>query len=58
MDWLSRSKISYVVQVDQVIYRIHIEEFWRTAKVKTINIVKTIIATVQNKEVIVTEERV
>ncbi|KAJ0530079.1 hypothetical protein HanLR1_Chr10g0363021 [Helianthus annuus] len=58
MDWLERSKISFAVQANPVIYNIHIEEFWRTAKVKTVDKVKMITATVRNKEVIVTEDRI
>ncbi|MFS7974735.1 hypothetical protein Hanom_Chr10g00872211 [Helianthus anomalus] len=58
MDWLSRSKISYDVQAGPEIYCMHVEEFWRTAKVKIVDRVKMIIATVRNKEMNVTEEKV
>ncbi|MFS8008626.1 hypothetical protein Hanom_Chr14g01274981 [Helianthus anomalus] len=58
MDWLSRSRISYAVQANPTIYNIHIEEFWKSAKVKTIDKVNSITVTVRNKQVIRTEERI
>ncbi|MFS7977208.1 hypothetical protein Hanom_Chr10g00901391 [Helianthus anomalus] len=57
-DWTSSSKIGYVVQADPAIYNIHIQEFWKTAKVETVNKVKRISTIVRNKQVIVTEDSV
>ncbi|MFS7914660.1 hypothetical protein Hanom_Chr02g00156171 [Helianthus anomalus] len=56
--WIQSSRISFVVQTEVLIYRIHIQEFWQTAKAETVNKIRRISATVCNKEVIVTEERI
>ncbi|MFS7988167.1 hypothetical protein Hanom_Chr11g01031461 [Helianthus anomalus] len=45
-------------QTEVPIYRIHIQEFWQTAKAETVNKIRRISATVRNKQVIVTEKRI
>ncbi|MFS7930044.1 hypothetical protein Hanom_Chr04g00339521 [Helianthus anomalus] len=50
--------ISFVIQTEVSIYRIHIEEFGQTAKAETVNKIRRISAIVRNKEVIVTGERI
>ncbi|MFS8033830.1 hypothetical protein Hanom_Chr17g01574191 [Helianthus anomalus] len=56
--WIQSSRISFAVQTEVPIYRIHIQEFLQTTKAETVNKIRRISATVRNKEVIVTEERI
>ncbi|MFS7890138.1 hypothetical protein Hanom_Chr00s000007g01615251 [Helianthus anomalus] len=56
--WIQSRKISYAVQTEVPIYRIHIQEFWQTAKAETVNKIIRISATVRNKQVIVREEKI
>ncbi|MFS7977912.1 hypothetical protein Hanom_Chr10g00909571 [Helianthus anomalus] len=56
--WISSSKINHVVQIELTIHRIHIQEFWETAKAEVVNNIRRISAVVRNKEVIVTEGRI
>ncbi|MFS7966328.1 hypothetical protein Hanom_Chr09g00772511 [Helianthus anomalus] len=56
--WVKSSRIGYAVETEVQIYRIHIQEFWQTANVETIDQARALSATVRNKRVIVTEERI
>ncbi|MFS7905626.1 hypothetical protein Hanom_Chr01g00049901 [Helianthus anomalus] len=56
--WIKSSRIGYAVETEVPIIRIHIQEFCQTAKPETINKARGIYATVRNKRVVVTEERI
>ncbi|MFS7902649.1 hypothetical protein Hanom_Chr01g00013701 [Helianthus anomalus] len=56
--WVRSSRIGYTVEAQVQVYRIHIQDFWKTAKPKTIDNARGIPATVRNKKIVVTEERI
>ncbi|MFS8027757.1 hypothetical protein Hanom_Chr16g01502451 [Helianthus anomalus] len=56
--WIRSSKISYAVQTEVVIRRVHIQEFLQTSRPEVIEKVRCITATIRNKKVVVSEERI
>nr|GEZ22084.1 hypothetical protein [Tanacetum cinerariifolium] len=58
VDFLTSSTIHYALTVSPTIYASYIEQFWATAKSKTINDVKQIHAKVDGKTMIALEEPV
>ncbi|GJU32662.1 putative ribonuclease H-like domain-containing protein [Tanacetum coccineum] len=58
MDFLSTSSIHYALTVSPTIYASYIEQFWATAKSKTVNDVNQIHATVDGKTVVISESSV
>ncbi|MFS7929131.1 hypothetical protein Hanom_Chr04g00328901 [Helianthus anomalus] len=56
--WVRSSRIGYAVETEVKVYRIHIQEFWQTAKPEMIENVRRMSATVRNKEIVVTEEKI
>nr|GEV35925.1 hypothetical protein [Tanacetum cinerariifolium] len=58
VDFLTISPIHYALAVSPNIYTFYIEQFWATAKSKTVNDVKQIHATVDGKTVIISESSV
>nr|GEV51567.1 hypothetical protein [Tanacetum cinerariifolium] len=58
VDFLITSPIYYALTVSPAIYASYIEQFWATAKSKTVNDVKQIPATVDGKTVIISESSV
>ncbi|GJW30432.1 hypothetical protein Tco_0047307, partial [Tanacetum coccineum] len=56
VDFLTTSSIHYALTVSPTIYASYIEQFWATAKSKTVNDVKQIHATVDGKTVIALAE--
>ncbi|GKD38133.1 hypothetical protein Tco_1258340 [Tanacetum coccineum] len=58
MDFLTTSPIHYALTVSPTIYASYIEQFWATAKSKTVNDVKKIHATVDSKTVVISESSV
>ncbi|GJT88353.1 hypothetical protein Tco_1070070 [Tanacetum coccineum] len=55
IDFLNASSIRYALTVNPTIYTTCIEQFWSTAKVKTVNRERQIQALVDKKKVIITE---
>ncbi|GKA72102.1 hypothetical protein Tco_0778318 [Tanacetum coccineum] len=55
IDFLNASSIRYALTVNPTIYTTCIEQFWSTAKVKTVNGERQIQALVDKKKVIITE---
>ncbi|GKE25409.1 hypothetical protein Tco_1436921 [Tanacetum coccineum] len=55
IDFLNASSIRYILTVNPTIYTTCIEQFWSTAKVKTVNGERQIQALVNKKKVIITE---
>ncbi|GKA41147.1 hypothetical protein Tco_0733740 [Tanacetum coccineum] len=58
VDFLTTSPIHYSLTVSPTIFASYIEQFWATAKSKTINVVKQIHATVDGKIVVISESLV
>ncbi|GJW39410.1 hypothetical protein Tco_0065255 [Tanacetum coccineum] len=58
VDFLTTSSIHYALTVSPTIYASYIEQFWATAKSKTVNDVKQIHATVDGKTVVISESSV
>ncbi|GJW54881.1 hypothetical protein Tco_0098966 [Tanacetum coccineum] len=58
VDFLTTSPIHYALTVSPTIYASYIEQFWATAKSKTVNDVKQIHATVDGKKVVISESLV
>ncbi|MFS7925260.1 hypothetical protein Hanom_Chr04g00282541 [Helianthus anomalus] len=56
--WVRSSRISYAVETEVKVYRIHIQDFWQTAKPETIENARGISATVRNKKIVIREERI
>ncbi|GKE62214.1 hypothetical protein Tco_1512581 [Tanacetum coccineum] len=56
VDFLTTSSIHYALTVSPTIYAYYIEQFWASAKSKTVNDVKQIHATVDGKTVIALAE--
>ncbi|GJV12913.1 hypothetical protein Tco_1354454 [Tanacetum coccineum] len=55
MDFLTRSSIYYTLTVNPVVSTTFVEQFWMSAKSKTINNVSCITATVAGKPVTISE---
>ncbi|GKC95200.1 hypothetical protein Tco_1160642, partial [Tanacetum coccineum] len=55
VDFLNAHTIKYALTVNPMIYTLCIEQFWATAKVKTVNGVVQLQALVDGKKIIVTE---
>ncbi|GKB41399.1 hypothetical protein Tco_0886341 [Tanacetum coccineum] len=55
MDFLTRSSIHYALTVSPVVSTTFVEQFWMSAKSKTINNVRYITATVAGKPVTISE---
>ncbi|GJU78512.1 hypothetical protein Tco_1275582 [Tanacetum coccineum] len=55
LDFLTSSSINFSLIVSPTIYALHIEQFWNTAYLKTINSEKQIHANVDGKAVVVSE---
>ncbi|GJY41997.1 hypothetical protein Tco_0429267 [Tanacetum coccineum] len=58
VDFLTTSSIHYALTISPTIYASYIEQFWATAKSKTVNDVKQIHATVDDKIVVILESSV
>ncbi|GJS38837.1 hypothetical protein Tco_0563880 [Tanacetum coccineum] len=58
VDFLTTSSIHYALTVSPTIYASYIEQFWATAKSKTVNDVKQIHATVDDKTMVISESSV
>ncbi|GJZ41243.1 hypothetical protein Tco_0588129 [Tanacetum coccineum] len=58
VDFLTTSSIHYALTVSPTIYASYIEQFWATAKSKTVNDVKQIHATVDGKTVVISESSI
>ncbi|GJW13060.1 hypothetical protein Tco_0017193 [Tanacetum coccineum] len=58
VDFLTTSSIHYALTVSPTIYAFYIEQFWATAKSKTVNVVKQIHATVDGKTVVISKSLV
>ncbi|GJY13579.1 hypothetical protein Tco_0382888 [Tanacetum coccineum] len=58
VDFLTTSSIHYALTVSPTIYASYIEQFWATAKSKTVNDVKQIHAIVDGKKVVISESSV
>nr|GEY17245.1 xylulose kinase-1 [Tanacetum cinerariifolium] len=58
VDFLTTSLIHYALTISPTIYASYIEQFWATAKSKTINDVKQIHATVDGKTVVISKSSV
>ncbi|GJV06876.1 hypothetical protein Tco_1344532, partial [Tanacetum coccineum] len=58
VDFLTTSSIHYALIVSPTIYASYIEQFWATAKSKTVNDVKQIHATVDGKTMVISESSV
>ncbi|GKC03712.1 hypothetical protein Tco_0995322 [Tanacetum coccineum] len=58
VDLLTTSSIHYALTVSPTIYAFYIEQFWATAKSKTVNDVKKIHPTVNGKTVVISESSV
>ncbi|GJZ05192.1 ribonuclease H-like domain-containing protein [Tanacetum coccineum] len=58
VDFLTTSSIHYALTVSPTIYASYIEQFWATSKSKTVNDVKQIHATVDDKIVVISESLV
>ncbi|GKD36370.1 hypothetical protein Tco_1251879, partial [Tanacetum coccineum] len=55
IDFLNANQIRYALTVNPTIYTSCIEQFWETAKVKTVNEERQLQALVDKKKVIITE---
>ncbi|GKE25294.1 hypothetical protein Tco_1436806, partial [Tanacetum coccineum] len=55
IDFLNANQIYYALTVNPTIYTPCIEQFWATAKIKTVNGVRQLQALVDKKKVIITE---
>ncbi|GJR28959.1 hypothetical protein Tco_1105191 [Tanacetum coccineum] len=55
IDFLKASSVHYALIVNPTIYTSCIEQFWATAKVKTVNDVRQIQALIDKKKLIITE---
>ncbi|GKC85766.1 hypothetical protein Tco_1141483, partial [Tanacetum coccineum] len=55
IDFLNASSVQYVLTINPTIYTSCIEQFWTTAKVKTVNGERQLQALVDKKKVIITE---
>ncbi|GJX31969.1 hypothetical protein Tco_0241824 [Tanacetum coccineum] len=55
IDFLKASSVHYALTVNPTIYTSCIEQFWATAKVKTVNDVRQIQALIDKKKLIITE---
>ncbi|GJX81661.1 hypothetical protein Tco_0331142 [Tanacetum coccineum] len=58
VDFLTTSPIHYALTISPTIYASYIEQFWATAKSKTVNDVKQIHTTVDGKTVVLSESSV
>ncbi|GJV04612.1 putative ribonuclease H-like domain-containing protein [Tanacetum coccineum] len=58
VDFLTTSSIHYALTISPTIYASYIEQFWATAKSKTVNDVKQIHATVDGKTMVISESSV
>nr|GEX23298.1 putative ribonuclease H-like domain-containing protein [Tanacetum cinerariifolium] len=58
VDFLTSNPIHYALTVSPTIYASYIEQFWATAKSKTVNDVKQILAKVDGKTVVISESSV
>ncbi|GKB76731.1 hypothetical protein Tco_0943626 [Tanacetum coccineum] len=58
VDFLTARPIHYALTVSPTIYAFYIEQFWATAKSKTVNDVKQIHATVDGKTMVISESSV
>nr|GEU54340.1 hypothetical protein [Tanacetum cinerariifolium] len=58
VDFLTSSTIHYALTISTTIYASYIEQFWATAKSKTVNNVKQIHAKVDGKTVVISESSV
>ncbi|GJX54866.1 hypothetical protein Tco_0284763 [Tanacetum coccineum] len=58
VDFLNAHTIKYALMINPTIYTSCIEQFWATAKVKTINEEKQLQALVDRKKVVITESRI
>ncbi|GJZ55644.1 hypothetical protein Tco_0610837 [Tanacetum coccineum] len=58
VDFLNAHTIKYALTINTTIYTLCIEQFWATAKVKTINEEKQLQALVDKKKVIITESTI
>ncbi|GJY18382.1 hypothetical protein Tco_0389873 [Tanacetum coccineum] len=58
VDFLTTSPIHYALTVSPTIYASYIEQFWATAKSKTVNDMKQIHATIDGKTVVISESLV
>ncbi|GJZ77599.1 hypothetical protein Tco_0642271 [Tanacetum coccineum] len=58
IDFLNASSIKYALMVNPTVYESCIQQFWATAKTKTVNGERQIQALVDNKKVIITEKSV
>ncbi|GJW91627.1 hypothetical protein Tco_0169180 [Tanacetum coccineum] len=58
VEFLTTSSIHYALTVSPTIYASYIEQFWSTAKSKTVNDVKQIHVTVDGKTVVISESSV
>ncbi|GJS77042.1 hypothetical protein Tco_0726923 [Tanacetum coccineum] len=58
VDFLSTCSINYALTVSPTIYASYIEQFWKTATSKTVNLVKQIHAIVDGKAVVISESSV
>ncbi|GJW69825.1 hypothetical protein Tco_0126742 [Tanacetum coccineum] len=55
IDFLKASSVNYALTVNPIIYTSCIEQFWATAKVKTVNDVRQIQALIDKKKLIIME---
>ncbi|GKG03618.1 hypothetical protein Tco_0311254, partial [Tanacetum coccineum] len=55
IDFLKASSVHYALTVNLIIYTSCIEQFWATAKVKTINGVRQLQALIDKKKMSITE---
>ncbi|GJY91336.1 hypothetical protein Tco_0506532 [Tanacetum coccineum] len=58
IDFLNANQIQYALTVNPTIYTPSIEQFWETAKIKTVNGERQIQALVDKKKVIITESSI
>ncbi|GJW54214.1 ribonuclease H-like domain-containing protein [Tanacetum coccineum] len=58
IDFLKASSVHYALTVNPTIYTSCIEQFWATAKVKTVNDVRQIQALIDKKKLIITESSI
>ncbi|GKA26481.1 hypothetical protein Tco_0712590 [Tanacetum coccineum] len=58
IDFLNASSVHYALTVNLIIYTSCIEQFWATAKVKTVNGVRQLQALIDKKKMIITESSI
>ncbi|GJR55505.1 uncharacterized mitochondrial protein-like protein [Tanacetum coccineum] len=58
IDFLKASSVHYALTVNPIIYTSCIEQFWATAKVKTVNRVRQLQALIDKKKMIITESSI